>query len=248
MKFSKKNKKIIVSLFLALVVSIASKFGFIRNYNNDKSVENVTTQISKVDYSSILDEVPQYCGNPYVMVNNEPLFTDEEKNSLSAFEKYCSLDGYGRCTVCFACIDKSLEPIKKRGRIGNVHPTGWKQKKYKKIATDDNKAGYLYNRCHLIAYRFTGENDNKKNLITGTRYLNVKGMQPIENEVASYINNYPHNHVLYRVTPIFEGNNMLASGVIIEIYTIETSDIRKTYYCYNVQPGVEIDYKNGKSY
>ena len=191
-------------------------------------------------------DVPDYAESPYVEVNgNVPYFTDEDKER-STFESYSELDSLGRCGVAYACVSRELMPTEERGQIGNVKPTGWVQAKYEGVV--DSSPPYLYNRCHLIAYCLTAENANEKNLITGTRYMNVKGMLPFEEKVAKYLDQND-NHVLYRVTPDFRGKNLLANGVLIEAYSIEDhgEGICFCVYCYNVQPGVSIDYKTGEN-
>ena len=190
--------------------------------------------------------VPDYAGSPYVTVNeNVPFFTDEDKLSHT-FESYSDLDPLGRCGVAYACISRELMPTEERGQIGNVKPTGWVQAKYEGIV--DSKPPYLYNRCHLIAYCLTAENANEKNLITGTRYMNVEGMLPFEEKVAKYLDQNDH-HILYRVTPDFRGKDLLAHGVLIEAYSLEDQGegIQFCVYCYNAQPGVSIDYSTGES-
>lgn len=190
------------------------------------------------------EAIPEYSGNPYVELNgNVPYFTDEEL-STTAFELYGELDSLGRCGACYANICKEIMPTEERGSIGMVKPTGWHTVKYDCI-TDR----YLYNRCHLIGYQLAGENANEKNLITGTRYLNVDGMLPFENEVADYVDE-TDNHVLYRVTPVFSDDNLVASGVIIEAKSVEDkgAGVQFNVYCYNVQPGISIDYIDGQSW
>ena len=185
-----------------------------------------------------------YDGKPYVVINdNDPDFTDADMTTTS-FESYGELDGLGRCTTAFANIGKDLMPAEKRGSIGEVKPTGWQTAKYDNV---DGK--YLYNRCHLIGYQLTGENANEKNLITGTRYLNVDGMLPFENMVADYIKE-TGNHVLYRVTPVFSGDNLVASGVQMEAESVEDNGdgILFNVYCFNAQPGIAIDYATGDSH
>ena len=191
-----------------------------------------------------LNSVPDYSGSAYVAVNgNVPYFTADDLTTTS-FEKYSSLDSLGRCGVAYACVGQDIMPTEDRGSIGQVKPTGWHTVKYDCV---DGK--YLYNRCHLLGYQLTGENANEENLITGTRYLNIEGMLPFENMVADYVQE-TDNHVLYRVTPIFEGNNLLASGVLMEGYSVEDTggDICFCVYAYNVQPGITIDYASGDSY
>jgi len=190
-----------------------------------------------------LGDIPEYQGQPYVVINNNlPNFTDNDYTQ-EAFEKYSKLDALGRCGVVYANICKEIMPSEddERGDISSIKPTGWKQKKY--------DGEYLYNRCHLIGYQLSNENANDKNLITGTRYFNVEGMLPFENQVAEYIRENADNHVLYRVTPIFEGNNLLVNGVQIEAYSIEDNGkgVCFNVFVYNVQPGVVIDYATGAS-
>ena len=191
-----------------------------------------------------LDAIPAYDGKAYVAVNNnEPFFTDSDMTT-TAFENYSDLDSLGRCGVAYANICKDIMPTEERGKIGMIKPSGWHTVKYDVI-----KDRYLYNRCHLIGYQLAGENANPKNLITGTRYLNVEGMLPFENLVADYVNN-TGNHVLYRVTPMFSGSNLVANGVLIEAKSVEDNGggIFFNVYCYNVQPGVGINYENGDSW
>ena len=191
-----------------------------------------------------LSDVPAYSGKAYTSVNgNVPYFSAAELTTTS-FETYSDLDSLGRCGVTYACIGKDLMPTEERGSIGMVKPTGWHTVRYDDLV--DGK--YLYNRCHLIGYQLTGENANTKNLITGTRYLNIEGMLSFENMVADYIQE-TNNHVLYRVTPIFEGNNLLANGVLMEGYSVEDKGAGVSYcvFAYNVQPGIEIDYATGES-
>lgn len=191
-----------------------------------------------------LSDIPAYSGEPYVAVNNnEPLFTDDEKKNDRSFEEYAPLDDLGRCGTAYSCVGRELMPTEARGNIGQVKPAGWHSVKYDCV---DGKN--LYNRCHLIGYQLTAENANDRNLITGTRYLNVEGMLPFENMVADYIQE-TDNHVLYRVTPIFSGDNLVADGVLMEAYSVEDGGEGVTFcvYAYNVQPGVTIDYATGDS-
>ena len=196
------------------------------------------------DESYLLDSVPDFDGKvAFVSINeNTPFFTEDEITDKS-FESYSELDSLGRCGVAFASVGLDLMPSEERGSIGSVKPSGWQSVKYDIV---DGK--YLYNRCHLIGYQLTAENANEKNLITGTRYLNIEGMLPFENMVADYVKE-TGNHVMYRVTPIFEGNNLVASGVLMEGYSVEDKGegISFCVYAYNAQPGIDIDYKTGKS-
>lgn len=190
-----------------------------------------------------LDEIPEYSGASYVKVNNNEPFFSEDDMITNAFENYSDLDPLGRCGVAYANIGRELMPTEERGAIGSVKPSGWQTVKYDCV---DGK--YLYNRCHLIGYQLSGENANEKNLITGTRYLNVDGMLPFENMVADYVKE-TNNHVLYRVTPMYAGEDLVASGVLIEGKSVEDDGegICFNVFCYNVQPGVTIDYATGKS-
>lgn len=200
-------------------------------------------QFAPAQQTISLDSIPAYSGQAYVVLNdNEPIFTDSDMTTAS-YERYAPLDALGRCGTAQASIGLDLMPTQERGSIGSVKPTGWQTAKYDFV---DGK--YLYNRCHLIGYQLTAENANRQNLITGTRYLNVTGMLPFENMVADYIKE-TGNHVLYRVTPIFAGENLLASGVVMEAKSVEDSGegICFHVYCYNVQPGVEIDYATGEN-
>lgn len=191
-----------------------------------------------------LREIPAYSGTPYTEVNgNKPYFTEADLTTQS-FETYSELDSLGRCGVAYANVGQELMPTEPRGEIGAVKPTGWHLVKYDNV---DGK--YLYNRCHLIAYMLAAENANPKNLITGTRYLNVQGMLPFETKVCDYVKN-TGNHVLYRVTPIFDGDNLLADGVLMEAYSVEDAGegIQFCVFAYNVQPGIGIDYATGDNW
>ena len=189
-----------------------------------------------------LSQIPAYSGEPYVVVNNNIPFFKDSDLTTEAFEKYSDLDSLGRCGAAYANVCQEIMPTEKRGAIGMVKPTGWQTVKYDWV---DGK--YLYNRCHLIGYQLSGENANEKNLITGTRYLNVDGMLPFENLVADYVHETDH-HVLYRVTPVFENSNLVASGVLMEAQSVEDDDVLFCVYCYNVQPKVTIDYATGESH
>lgn len=191
-----------------------------------------------------LENIPAYSGSPYVAINgNQPFFTEEDFTDCS-YETYAPLDGLGRCGPAEACVGEDLMPTEKRGSISSVKPTGWVNRQYDFI---DGKS--LYNRCHLIGYQLTAENANKQNLITGTRYLNVTGMLPFENMVADYVRE-TGNHVLYRVSPMFDGTDLVAQGVLMEAWSVEDGGegICFNVYCYNVQPGVVIDYATGDNH
>ena len=229
-----KHIKLLVT---GLLLSLTLLFG---GCSPDSSSES-PSQTSDREASYNLESIPEYTGDPYVVINeNVPFFT-ESNFTEEAFETYSDLDELGRCGAAFANVGKETMPTEERGQIGMIKPSGWQTVKYDCV---DGK--YLYNRCHLIGYQLSAENANEKNLITGTRYLNVSGMLPFENKVADYIKN-TGNHVLYRITPIYQGKNLVASGVLMEAQSVEDDTIRFCVYCYNVQPGIQIDYATGKS-
>lgn len=188
--------------------------------------------------------IPDYQGEPYVQLNDgEPYFSDSEMTAV-AFEEYAPLDALGRCGTAYACVGAELMPTEPRGNIGMIRPSGWHTVRYDDLI--DGK--YLYNRCHLLGYQLTGENDNPQDLITGTRYLNIQGMAPFENQVAGYIRQ-TGNHVLYRVTPVFHGGDLLCTGVLMEARSVEDEGAGLCFcvYAYNVQPYIVIDYATGSS-
>ena len=227
----KKAKRILITLAAATILVSG----------NTSFLWMTGTTVNAAD----LSQIPNYTGNPYTIVNdNEPEF-DESDFTTEAFETYSDLDNLGRCGVAYANICKELMPTEKRGKIGMIKPSGWHTVKYPEIIKDR----YLYNRCHMIGFQLAGENANEKNLITGTRYLNVDGMLPFEDKIADYVNN-TGNHVLYRVTPVFNGDNLVASGVQMEAESVEDSGegVKFNVYCYNVQPGIGIDYATGDSW
>ena len=191
----------------------------------------------------LASEIPAYAGEISILVNdNQPNFSDDIKTTKS-FEQYSELDALGRCQVAFANIGQDIMPTKDREQISRVKPSGWKSAKYTCV-----QGRYLYNRCHLIGFQLAGENANEKNLITGTRYFNVEGMLPYEEMVAEYVKKTNH-HVLYRVTPVYEGDNLLATGVEMEAYSVEDNGAGICFhvFVYNYQPGVKIDYATGDS-
>ena len=204
--------------------------------------ENIADQQAS---SMEIADIPIYSGETYCEINGNVPYFSEDEMVTEAFENYSDLDFLGRCGVAYANICKEIMPTEERGEIGMIKPSGWHTVKY----NDRIDGNYLYNRCHLIGYQLAGENANPKNLITGTRYLNVEGMLPFENLVADYVNN-TGNHVLYRVTPMFSGSNLVANGVLIEAKSVEDNGggILFNVYCYNVQPGVGINYENGDSW
>ena len=193
--------------------------------------------------SATLDSIPEFDGEtPYVIINeNIPFFTEDEIVSES-YELYGELDGLGRCTVAIACVGIDIMPTEDRGSIGSVKPSGWQTVKYDFIS-----GKYLYNRCHLIGYQLTGENANRENLITGTRFLNIEGMLPFEESVAMYVEGTGH-HVMYRVRPYFDGDDLVCRGVLMEARSVETPWVQFCAFCYNVQPGIVIDYATGDNW
>ena len=199
-------------------------------------------QLSGFSFSN--NDIAPYSGEPYAIVNNNVPYFSESNLSPESFEHYSDLDSLGRCGAAYASIGLDMMPTEERESIGQIEPTGWHTVKYNGVV-DGNS---LYNRCHLIGFQLTGENANEKNLITGTRYLNVQGMLPFEDMVADYVEE-TGNHVLYRATPIFEGDNLLASGVLMEAESIEDAGegILFCVYSYNVQPDIIIDYATGES-
>lgn len=254
----RKSQKMLLSLLIAIILCFTGCSGTTTDADNtpntsdrtsspqtedvsqQENIQSASETTSTIDLSSL----PSFSGEPYVAINgNVPDFTDADLTT-SSFEEYSNLDTLGRCGVAYACIGTDLMPTEERGSIGQVKPSGWHTVKYDCV---DGK--YLYNRCHLIGYQLTAENANENNLITGTRYLNVEGMLPFENMVADYIKE-TGNHVLYRVTPIFEGDNLVASGVHMEAKSVEDDGdgILFNVYCYNSQPGVGIDYATGESW
>lgn len=222
---------IIKKLFLTvMIISTVLLNGCNQNYINEERIVSLET-------------IPEYEGNPFIEINgNVPSFSEEDKTE-KAFERYENLDKLGRAQKAYANIGKETMPKEKRGNISSIHPTGWNTTQYDFI---DGK--YLYNRCHLIGYQLTAENANERNLITGTRYMNVEGMLPFENMVADYIKE-TGNHVLYRVTPVYDGDNMVANGVMMEAESVEDQGegIQFNVFVYNVQPLVEINYTDGSS-
>ena len=244
----KKNKKNInVKQIITSIISIILLLG-ITYISSD--IPNNHENISTIENYNAIVNIPEYSNQIYTQINhNIPYFTQEDYTT-EAFEKYSEWDELGRSGVAFANICKEIMPKEgeERGEIGNIKDlSGWVQKRYDNLIKDK----YLYNRCHLIGWQLAGENANKKNLITGTRYFNTEGMLPFENKVASYVKENKENvHVLYRVTPIFKGDNLLASGVEMEAYSVEDAGegVCFNVYVYNVQPGVRIDYKTGESW
>ncbi len=235
-KFKNKNRNIFITVITILVFLCVAYQNEIKSFMTEPLVEPAPT------YK--IENIPQYSGEAYVTINeNKPNFTDEDYTK-DTFELYSDLDILNRAGVAFAKVSKETMPTEERGSIGMIKPTGWHTVKY-----DIVSGKYLYNRCHLIGYQLTGENANEKNLITCTRQMNTGAMLDFENEVANYIDE-TNNHVLYRVTPIYVDNNLLASGVEIEASSVEDKcgEICFNVYIYNVQDGITIDYTNGDSH
>ena len=244
----KSPKYIILSCILTLMLSLSGcgQGTEPSGQKTQEAGENTQSEstIQEENAPSIsLADIPDYAGDPYVVVNNNQPDFAESDMTTNSFETYSDLDALGRCGIAYANIGQDLMPTEERGNISDVNPSGWQSVEY-----DGIDGGYLYNRCHLIGFQLTAENANEKNLITGTRYLNVEGMLPFENMVADYIQE-TGNHVLYRVTPLFEGDNLVASGVQMEAKSVEDNGagILFNVFCYNVQPGITIDYATGNS-
>ena len=233
------RKQLIGLIFILVLIGISSIFGIdILNNRENESFSNET-----IETNINISDIPEYEEKIYIEINNNKPYFTEENYTKESFERYSNLDELGRCGVAFANISKEIMPKEgeERESISNVKPTGWIQEKY--------DGEYLYNRCHLIGYQLSGENDNELNLITGTRYFNVEGMLPFENIVADYIEENQENHVLYRVTPVFEKDNLLAKGVEIEAYSVEDNGegVCFNVFIYNVEPGININYATGES-
>lgn len=250
---SKLKRTIIATVISGAVLLTAALFTTLNEFGEqlDKhwwELENIAQSNSTVsvdDESQLLLSPEAYVGSPYVVINdNIPFFTDDEMTTTS-FEEYSPLDELGRCGVAFANLGTDLMPTEDRESISEVKPSGWINKPYDHV---DGK--YLYNRCHLIGFQLAGENANEKNLITGTRYMNVEGMLPFENMVADFLHENPEMHVLYRVTPVYDGDNLVANGVLMEARSVEDNGeaILFNVFCYNVQPGVDIDYATGDNW
>lgn len=228
-----------VAAFLLLLALLFGGCSYNQSGLDTQAIQENTQKSYELTY------IPAYAGNSFVILDdNKPAFSKKDRERTDAFETYSDLDELGRCGVAYANICKELMPTEERGAIGMVKPTGWHTVKY-----DNVEGKYLYNRCHLIGYQLAGENANEKNLITGTRYLNVTGMLKFEDQVADYVNETNH-HVLYRVTPVFEGDNLVASGVEMEAYSVEDKGEGVSFhvFLYNVQPGITIDYATGESW
>lgn len=242
----KKIKIWSILLCIVLLISILTGCGEVGDILGEfTSPENSTTVTQPTVNDDIELLASGYSGEPFVAVNNNiPYFTDDEKGSTEVFENYSPLDNLGRCGVAYANICKELMPTEDRESLSSVTPSGWKNKQY-----DFVDGGWLYNRAHIIGFQLAGEQANKLNLITGTRYFNVDGMLTFENMVADYVKE-ESGHVLYRVTPIYVGDNLVCEGVLMEGWSVEDKGeaICFNVFCYNVQPGVEINYATGDSW
>ena len=221
--------------FVLLIPTILLLF---TGYLYDCGISASDTSLNETSYS--IENIPDYSGKDYIVLNNNVPNLSKSDGDKS-FESYSDLDSLGRCGATYANISKEIMPTEKRGSIGMIKPSGWHTVKY-----DNVNGKYLYNRCHLIGYQLSGENANEKNLITCTRHMNADTMLEFENKVADYVKNTNH-HVLYKVTPIFEGDNLLAKGVIMEGLSLEDDEIMFNVFVYNVQDGIYIDYKTGDS-
>ncbi len=237
------RKERLILLLLAIAAAVAAA-ALSLHLNGTLTLDNLLVELGLKPPAAVLENIPEYSGNPYVILNDNWPDFDAEDLTLEPFETYSELDYLGRCGAAYANICLDIMPTEPRGDIGQVKPSGWQTVKYDCV---DGK--YLYNRCHLIGYQLAGENANKQNLITGTRYMNVEGMLPFENMVDGYVEE-TENHVLYRVTPVFDGDNLVASGVEIEAFSVEDEGegICFHVFVYNVQPGVVIDYATGDSW
>ena len=252
MKNLLRSSKLSIIALLILLSIVFSSFTACDLFGKDKdssSGNTPQTPVAGADLGSNgsidLSTIPAFSGTPYVKINgNKPVFSDAELTT-KAYESYSPLDSLGRCQVAIASCGKETMPVdgEERGEISSVYPSGWKQAKY-----DFVSGTYLYNRAHMIGWQLSAENANEKNLITGTRYMNVDGMLPFENMVADYIRE-TGNHVAYRITPIYNGNDLVCTGVQMEAYSVEDNGdgICFNVFCYNVQPGVTINYATGES-
>ena len=260
-----KRYKSILAIILSMLLVLSGCGTANIQSSNEQPIQESSTQNIQTDYENTenkqsapvketptpkvtpqkfdISSVPKYRGNPYVAINNNVPFFTEADLTTEPFEIFSNLDNLGRCGVAYANVCTELMPTEDRGSIGMVKPSGWHSVRYKNV-----DGLYLYNRCHLLGFQLTGENANERNLITGTRYMNINGMLPFKNMVADYVKE-TNNHVLLRVTPIFEGNNLLASGVLMEALSMEDNGdgICFNVFCYNVQPGIIIDYSDGSN-
>ena len=259
-RFKRKLTTWLVLTAFLMACQAESDAGSLKEMQSDviDTAKNITLEFADTAASALkentrisqgfdLSQVPDFEGIPSTAINgNIPFFTEEDMTT-EVFETYSELDSLGRCGAAYANICNDIMPNEPRQSIGEIKPTAWKQGKYLEVADEGNPAGYLYNRCHLIAFELAGENANEKNLITGTRYMNIEGMLPYENMIAEYVRKTNH-HVLYRCSPIFKDDELLARGVLIEAKSVEDDAISLCVFCYNVQPKIEIDYKTGANH
>lgn len=236
-------KKLLIALLLSLTFT-----GCVSNteVNTNETVqENIEQEIeSSQDASFSKTDLPEFEGQSFIIINNDIPYFTEEKLSEEPFIRLSELDDLGRCGTAYMCAGPETLPTEERGEIGHVKPSGWNQEKYPELI---EKPGYLYNRGHLLMYALSGLNDDERNLITSTRYLNIEGMLENEDQVLDYINQ-TGEHVLYRVTPMYDGNNLVASGVLIEAKSVESDGLALCRYAFNAQPGIEINYADGSSW
>ena len=253
------SKTFVVSLCIVAVLCLLFCSDNSKKPNSEQNSSTISTSVDNLstteqaqpttnasnDLPFELSDIPRYSGVPFCEVNNNKPYFQSDELITDSFRQFSELDSLGRCGVAFACIGTDSLPTEERGAIGMIKPSGWHTVRYDDLIEDK----YLYNRCHLIAFELSGENANPQNLITGTRYMNIEGMLPFENRVHDYVEN-SNNHVMYRVTPVFEGDNLLAHGVLMEGYSVEDSGtgICFNVFCYNVQPCIEIDYADGTSW
>ena len=234
-----------IIVLLICILAVVAFHGVALFLEGNLTIDNLLVDLGlRPASAATLADIPEYSGEPYVVLNNNWPNFDVEDMTTEPFEIYSELDSLGRCGVAYANVCLEIMPTEPRGEIGQVKPSGWQTVKY-----DCVEGKYLYNRCHLIGYQLAGENANKQNLITGTRYMNVTGMLPFENMVDNYVD-ATENHVLYRVTPIFEGTELVARGVQMEAFSVEDEGegICFNVFVYNVQPGITIDYATGNSW
>lgn len=244
-RYHLKRKDRLAAVLLALLLCAGSALAMTGCSAEDAlDALNQAEKLFSIEGETVtVEELPEYDGHPYIAVNDNMPDFDEDDLTEDSFEMYSDLDSLGRCGVCYANVGQDLMPTEKRGSIGSVKPTGWVTSKYDFV---DGK--YLYNRCHLLGYQLTAENANERNLITGTRYMNTEGMLPFENLVADYVRE-SGGHVLYRVTPVFYGDELVARGVQMEGFSVEDKGASVCFnvFVYNVQPGVTIDYADGSN-
>lgn len=249
MESPKKRRSGIIAISILIIIAIVTAGVWLSVFKeqNTDSPSTVQKEISQSIVQANPEQIPEFVGVDYVELNgNIPGFSENDYELIRG-EYYSELDYLGRCGVVYANIDSSMRPTEERGSIGMIKPSGWNQAKYEGYV--DSKPPYLYNRCHLIAYALTGQNANELNLITGTRYFNVTSMLPFEERVMRYLDS-SDNHVLYRVTPYFKDEELVARGVEIEAYSIEDNGrgISFHVFVYNYQPGIEINYLTGESW